>query len=161
MKKRYFLAAILLVLTLLACCAVALADDDVPPPELISDDPNFSIVDWRLNVMPLADELKLTRMTAGISKSDSTHVAVRGVTQANKICWYIKGYMTVQQWKNNKWNTYTTAAYTMYNTYEGSRETILAVESGYYYRLIVDHTASDYDGNSVLSGTTTGSILVN
>lgn len=163
MKKRFFLVALLLALTFLACCSVALADNgiEVPPPELISDNPNFSIVDWHLNVMPLADELKLSRMTAGISKHDSTHVAVRGVTQANKTCFYVKGFMTIQQWKDNKWNSYKTAAYTAYNTYEASRDTTIAVDSGYYYRLIIDHTASDYEGNSVLAATTTNSVLVN
>ena len=70
MKKRYFLVALLLMLTFLTCCAVALAEDDVPPPEQISADPNFSMVDWRLDVMPLADELKLVRTTTSISKRD-------------------------------------------------------------------------------------------
>lgn len=163
MKKRYFLVTLLLALAFLACCSMALADDgiEVPPTELISDNPNFSIVDWHLNVMPLADELKLVRKTAGISKYDSTHVAVRGVTQANKTCWHIVGYMGVQQWKDNKWNTYTTASYSVFNTDEGSRETTLSVASGYYYRLVIDHFASDYEGNDVYGTTATNSILVN
>ena len=162
MKKRFFLVALLLALTFLATCAVALADDgiEVPPPEMISDNLNFSIVDWYRDVLPIDDELKLVRMTAAISKYDSTHVYVKGVTQANKTCGHIKGYLGVQQWKNNKWNTYTIASYTAFNTHEASRETTLAVESGYYYRLIVDHFVSA--GKEDVAGTTvTSSILIN
>lgn len=163
MKKRYFFAALLLVLTFLACCSIALADDgiEVPPAELISDNPNFSIVDWHLNVMPLDEALKLTRTTAAISKVDSTHVGVRGVTQTNKTCVYVKGFMTIQQWKNNQWNNYTTASYSSTNTNETSGDTSIAVASGYYYRLIIDHMATDYDGNSVDGSTTTKSVLIN
>ena len=161
MKKRYFLVALLLMLTFLTCCAVALAEDDVPPPEQISVDPNFSMVDWYLNVMPLADELKLVRTTANIYKTDSTHVAVRGVTQTNKTCLYINGYMAIQQWKDNRWNTYTTVSYTNYGANEATGETIVAVASGYYYRLAINHYAFDSDGNTVSSTVATASILVN
>lgn len=162
MKKRYFLVALLLALAFLACFSVALADDgiEVPPTELISDNPNFSIVDWHLNVMPLDEELKLIRMTAAISKVDSTHVYVRGVTQANKICYHISGYMTVQQWKNNKWNTYTTASYVTYGGDEATGTGTLSVASGYYYRLVVGHFANHTE-DSVSASTTTQSILVN
>lgn len=161
MKKRYFLAAILLVLTLLACCAVALADDDVPPPELISDDPNFSIVDWRLNVMPLVDELILTRVTAAISKVDSTHIYVKGITQANIACGIIGGTMTIQQWKNNQWNKYTTISFKAYGSNEVTGATTVEVASGYYYRLAIGHYANHSDGTNAYGATTTKSILVN
>ena len=116
MKKRYFLVALLLALTFLTCCAAALADDDVPPPEQISANPNFSMVDWYLDVMPLADDLKITRTTIGISRIDSTHVGVRSVTEANQICCYVRGYLGVQQWKDNQWITYKTASYRKINT---------------------------------------------
>ena len=162
MKKRYLLVALLLALAFLASCSVALADDgiDVPPVELISDNPNFSIVDWHLNVMPLADELKLTRMTASISKSDSSHVYVKGVTEANKICYRIGGYMTIQQWKDNQWNKYTTASYHAYDTSEASGSGTLSVASGYYYRVIIDHQGSA-SGGTASGVTTTKSVLVN
>lgn len=162
MKKRYFLVALLLALAFLACCSMALADDgiEVPPTELISDNPNFSIVDWHLNVMPLADELELTRMTAGISRSDSTHVSVRGVTQANKTCIQVGGYMTIQQWKNNQWNKYTTASFKAYGTNEAEGIGTLAVTSGYYYRLKINHYANHDDG-SAYGTLITNSVLVN
>lgn len=162
MKKRYLLVALLLVLAFLASCSVALADDgiEVPPVELISDNPNFSIVDWHLNVMPLDEELKLTRMTASISKSDSSHVYVKGVTQASKSCYRIGGYMTIQQWKDNKWNTYTTANFTDGNTNEASGSGTLSVATGYYYRLIINHYANHSEGN-VYGTTNTSSVLVN
>lgn len=158
MKKRYFLVALLL--TFLTCCAVALAEDDVPPPEQISADPNFSMVDWRLDVMTLADELKIMRATASISKTDSTHVYVRGVTQANQICWRIGGYMTIQQWKNNEWNTYTTISYTAYEEEDITGAKTVAVPSGYYYRLMINHYANGDDGDAYVTSITT-SLLVN
>lgn len=162
MKKRYFLVALLLALAFLACCSLALADDgiEVPPTELISDNPNFSIVDWHLNVMPLADELKLTRMTAAISKVDSTNIFVRGVTQANKVCGIVSGFMTIQQWKNNTWNRYTTASYTAYETDEATGSGTLSVASGYYYRLVIHHSANHNDGHNTYGVTTTESVQV-
>ena len=159
MKKRYFLAALLLTLTFLTCCAVALADNDVPPPEQISDDLNFSLVDWYLDVMPMADDLKITRATTGIYRLDSTHIGLRGVTQTNKICAHIKGYMVVQQWKNNQWNKYTSASYSVFGKAEGSGEFSISVESGYYYRLVMDHYALDYEGNNAFKGLTTEAVL--
>ena len=160
MKKRYFLAAILLVLTLLACCSMALADDDVPPPDLISDNPNFSSLEWRLNVMPLDEDVKLTYMSASISKADSTHVFVKGMTQANKICYRIGGYMTIQQWKNNKWNTYTTVSYSEYGTATATGTATISVATGYYYRVIISHYANHGEDND-LASITTKSVLVN
>lgn len=160
MKKRYFLAALLLALTFLACCSIALADDDVPPPELISENVTFSVVDWHRNVMTIDDELKMTRMTAAISKVDSTHIYVKGVTQANKTCYRIGGYMTIQQWKENKWNYYTSVSYTDYGTHDVTGATTVSVTSGYYYRLIVSHYANHVDGD-VYGTTNTSSILVN
>lgn len=161
MKKRFFLAALFLALTFLACSAVALADDDVPPPEMISENLNFSVVDWHRNVMTLDDALKLVRMTAGISKVDSTHISVRGVTQANKTCWRVGGKMTIQQWKNNQWNYYTMVSYAAYNTNEASDRKSVAVTSGYYYRVVNDHYANHADGTNVYGVTTTNSVLVN
>lgn len=160
MKKRSFLVALLLALLFVACCAVALADEDVPPPEQISEDLTFSIVDWYREVMPLDEELKLTRLTASISKSDSSHVAVRGITQASKICWRIGGKMTIQQWKNNQWNYYTSASYYAFETNEATGEGILPVATGYYYRLVIDHYANHDEGN-VYATQTTKSVLVN
>ena len=160
MKKRFFLAALLLTLALLACCSMALADDDVPPAEMISENLHFSSVEWHRDVMTIAsDELTLSRTTGSISKKDSTHVAVRGVTQANAICYLIGAKMTVQRWKDNKWNYYTSASYSDCSTNMVSGDGVLAVESGYYYRLVVDHYA--HSDGSAYGTTTTKSVLVN
>lgn len=160
MNKRFFLAALLLTLALLACCSVALAVDDVPPAEMISDNPNFSSVEWYQDVMPLADEeFGLSRTTASISKSDSTHVAIRGVTQANAICYLIGGTMVVQRWKDNQWNYYTSASYKDRSTNKVSGDIVLAVESGYYYRLVLNHYAH-HDNDSAYAVSTTYSVLV-
>lgn len=157
MKKRFFLVALLLALL---TCSMALADGDVPPPDQISDNPHFSIVEWHRSVMTLDDAVKLTRTTTEISDVDSTHIYVRGVTQANKICWKIGGFMTIEQWKNNKWNTYTTLSYSAYNKTEATGEKTVTVASGYHYRLVIDHYA-DYDGKDEATSTkTTDSILV-
>ena len=160
MKKRFFLVTLLLMLALLACCSVALADDDVPPAEMISDNLHFSCVEWHRDVMTIADDaFALTRATASISKKDSTHVAVRGVTQANDICYLIGGSMTVQRWKDNKWNYYTSASYNDRSTNKVTGEFTLTVESGYYYRLVVDHYAHSNSG-SAYGTSTTNSVLV-
>lgn len=160
MKNRFSLVAFLLALMLLAGCAVALAEEDIPPANQISENLTFSLVEWYRDVMPLDDTLKLTRMTAAISKVDSTHVAIRGVTQANMSCILVGGYMTIQQWKNNQWNTYTTVSFKAYGTNEAEAEITKPVASGYYYRLTIAHYA-DVEGASVSGGTITKSVLVN
>lgn len=160
MKKRFFLVAFLLAVTFVACCSLALADDNVPPPELISENLTFSSVDWHRSVMTISDELEIVRMTASISKSDSTHVAIRAVTAVNKTCGMVGGQAVVQQWKNNKWNTYHTTTYTAFTTTEASVENIVAVESGYYYRLAIDHFAQ-HVSESASGFNSTKSILVN
>lgn len=162
MKKRFFLVALLLALAFLACCAVALADDgiEVPPTELISENVTFSLVEWHENVMTIDDELKLMLVSAGISKYNSTNVAVRVVAQANKTCVYVGGHVGVQRWKDNKWNNYNTATFTRPNTNEASLEKLVSVESGYYYRLVFASFAH-YGVEDVNRTVTTKSVLVN
>lgn len=162
MKKWFLLVALFLTLAFLACCSMALADDgiEVPPAELISENVTFSLVDWHMNVMPIDEELKLTRMTAGITKLDSTHISVRGVTQTNKSCSMLGGYITVQQWKNNTWNNYDNASYKGYGTNQAEGIGTRTVTAGYYYRIVIDHYAIGDEGN--IYGTSyTKSILVN
>lgn len=162
MKKRFFLVALLLALAFLACGSVALADDgiEVPPTELISENVNFSLVEWHMNVMPIDDELKLMLVSAGISKYDSTHVSFRVIAQANKTCIFVGGHATVQQWKDNKWNNYNRTTFTAPNSYEAILEKIVSVESGYYYRLGFSSFAQ-CGLEDVNRTVTTKSILVN
>ena len=156
MKKRYFLV----ILILLASCAIALADEDVPPPMLISENPDFSIVDWYRSVMPFDDELTLVRLTSSISKSDSTHVSIHAVTQANKNGYPIGGSMVVQQWKDNKWNNYYTTTYSERGTSRITADDRVTVASGYYYRLVVEH-AVHYFSEHAYETRMTSSIFVN
>lgn len=162
MKKRFLFTALLMVMVLMASCAVALADDDVPPPELISDNPFFSTYEWRRTVMPFAvdDPLTFTQVTAGISKYSSSSVYVRGVSETNKVVSTLGVILYVEQWKDNKWNSYSMTSFTEYDTYSMSGSKVVDVESGYYYRLVVKHRAIGL-GEHAFDVTNTKSILVN
>ena len=142
MKKRFLFAALLLVVMLVASCAYALADADVPPPSQISDNPDFSICEWNRTIAPYtSDELKITRVVSSITKLSSSSIYIRGVTDANKLCDVVGVFMYVEQWKNSKWNTYTTVSYSEFDAYTAEGIKVVNVDSGYYYRVVVEHRA--------------------
>lgn len=161
MKKRFLFTGFLLIVMLMASCIVALADDDVPPQDLISDNPNFSTYEWRRTIMPYAsDKLEITRVVSSIIKNSSTSVYIRGVTEVNKQCSIVGAILYVEQWKDNKWNSYRTLSYTDYNCYAIDAENNITVDSGYYYRLVVQHRAITL-GESADQVTYTKSLYVN
>ena len=161
MKKRFLLTALMLVVMLVASCASALADEDAPPPSQISENPNFSIYEWNRTIMPYAsDELTITRTVASITKLSSTSIYVRGVTETNRQCSVVTVMLYVEQWKDNKWNSYASRTVSDFNSYTATATKVVDVEPGYYYRLVVQHRAI-YGLEHVYDLTNTNSIYVN
>lgn len=154
--KKYFSIALLLTLLMTLVCVSALADD-VPPASEISENPNCAETEW---YNPLRDDdFKISYTSSGISKKSSTQVSISATTETNKKAYDIGGTMVVQQWKNNKWNNYYSVGFYGADKTSHSGSATVTVESGYYYRLKVSHTASMV-GASASATSTTKSILV-
>lgn len=149
--KKYFSIALLLTLLMTLVCVSALADD-VPPASEISEDPNCAETEW---YNPLRDDdFKITYVSSGISKNSSTSIQASATTETNKKAANIGGTITVQQWKNNKWNKYHTIGFFGFDSSSYSISKPVTVESGYYYRLSVSHTATNLNDSSAASSTT-------
>lgn len=149
--KKYFSVALLLTLLMTLVCVSALADD-VPPASEISENPNCAETEW-YNLLR-DDDFKLTYVSSGISKTSSTSITATATTESNKKASNIGGTITVQQWKNNKWNKYHTIGFWDSGTSSNSISKPVTVESGYYYRLSVTHSASTLTESAAASSTT-------
>ncbi|MDO5297902.1 MAG: hypothetical protein Q4F18_00635 [Clostridia bacterium] len=155
--KKYFSIALLLTLLMTLVCVSALADD-VPPASEISENPNCAETEW---YNPLRDDdFKINYVSSGISKESSTSIKATATTETNQKASDIGGTITVQRWKDNKWNKYYTIGFYGYNTSSYSVSKSVTVESGYYYRLSVYHSAS-ITGSSSAVTSTTKSVYVN
>lgn len=155
--KKYFSVALLLTLLMTLVCVSALADD-VPPASEISENPNCAETEW---YNPLRDDdFKLTYVSSGISKTSSTSITASATTEANEKAASIGGTITVQQWKDNKWNPYKTVGFWGSDVASFSTSKSVTVESGYYYRLSVYHSAKNL-GNISAATSVTKSIYVN
>lgn len=142
MKKWMAMVAVF-VLALLALCSVALADDMLPTGEM-SEDPNSSTVVW--HNLERSDEFKLVMGLAQLDKRSSTSAYIYGYTEANEKASTIGGTVTLQQWKNNKWNNYFTLSFNAYDSLSAKGSTVVTVDSGYYYRVVTTHRAMSYAG---------------
>lgn len=155
--KKYFSVALLLTLLMTLVCVSALADD-VPPASEISENPNCAETEW---YNPLrSSDFEITYVFSGISKTSSTSIKASATTETNQKAANIGGTITVQRWKDNKWNKYYTIGFFGSDTTSYSVSKPVTVESGYYYRLSVYHTASIL-GDSDAASSTTKSLFVN
>ena len=168
MKKTTLIA---LVITLLCCnLGNALASNiEVPPQGQISSNPNHAEAYW-FNQIEVGnndgvmytgqDGLMLVMAHSSITKSGSASVKVQAETEANITSIEIGGTIYIQQWKNNKWNTYETIVFEKENRDSASVSQIVSVQRGYYYRVKVVHMARTL--YSFKTGhTTTTSVLIN
>lgn len=107
MKK--VLALVLSLVLMLGGNAVALAENEqsLPPLNEISSNPNSATFTWHKDVSTQDVEKKEICFTrTGISKLSSTSVSISQTTQTNATAGVIEGYMFVQRWYNNKWESY-------------------------------------------------------
>lgn len=162
MKK---IAVFLLALTLMMTNVGTLLADTVsaPPASQISADLNYASVEKTYGITDESGtrgkpSIVFTR--AGISKSSSTSVVITATTESNIVSEKIGGQMTVQRWINNSWNTYKTTSFWSYNTSRATASKSVSVPSGYYYRLVVMHVATNVDGTSS-KASITRSVLAN
>ncbi len=162
MKK--ITAFILVLVLLLTACLTAFADTpSVPPVEQISADPNHAEFIWRAPIMTrdVITEKKIIYTHTGISKLNSTSVAITALTETTVKADTVFVNMVVQRWDNNKWNNYSSENYLALETSSYRAETSKGVEPGYYYRLAVSHVATFTDATVSAINTYTKSIYVN
>lgn len=148
--KKYFSIALLLTLLMTLVCVSALADD-VPPASEISEDPNCAETEWYNPTR--SDDFKITVVSSSISKTSSTSIKASASTETNQTAGKIGGTIVVQQWKNNKWNKYYTINFSGSGT-SCSKSSSVTVDSGYYYRLHVYHSASTASSSAGVYSTT-------
>ena len=162
MKK---IVVILLTLVLMMTnLGTVLADTvSAPPANQISANLNYASVEKTYGITDESGtrgKPSIVLVRASISKSSSTSVTIAATTESNITSLKIGGHMSIEQWKNNAWITYKTTAFWEYNTYRATKSKTFTVPSGYYYRLVVSHIASNSDGTSS-KASTTNSVLVN
>lgn len=135
--KRFFSVCLTLVLLFsFGCSAMAL---EVPPPDQIADDLVSDHGEW-FNPFRSAD-FAISYTSYGIEKKSSTSVFVAGTTRTNETADVVRVLITVQQWKNNRWNNYDSISNRAYGANECKHSGTIAVDSGYYYRVHVTHEA--------------------
>lgn len=162
MKK--VLALVLSLVLILGGSAAALAEtaQSIPPLSQISSNPNSATFTWRSDVSTQDVEKKEICYTrTGISKLSSTSVSISQTTETNATAGAIEGWMFVQRWYNNKWESYTSFYFSKCATTKCETAHIVSVESGYYYRLAVSHVALFDDGQVSSCDTYTKSVFVN
>lgn len=151
--KKLFTVLFLLASLVAMSCLPAFAQVELPPADQISDNPNEASVEWRDKTR--SDEFKITYTYASISKASSTSVYVSATTEANSTATVIGGTMYIQQWKDNKWNSYKTLNFINYDSYTSSYSDTVTVDSNYSYRLVVSHSAFKAGDSSYAKSTTT------
>lgn len=158
MKK---MLAFLLTLTLLLTNLGAVLAETVsaPPASQISVNPNYTSVEKYFPAVNNAKDFAIDYVRSGISKKSSSSISATAVTETNTTASKIGGTIYVQQWKNNAWTNYTSRSFWAYDTARASTLKTISVETGYYYRLKVYHTAIGNPGLVQVVSTTT-SILV-
>lgn len=159
MKK---MLAVLLTLTLMLTNLGAVLAETVsaPPANQISANPDYAKVEMSFPEADNTRTLAISYVTSAIGEKSSSSISASAVTETNTTASKIGGTIYIQQWKNNAWTNYTSRSFWVYNTDRASTIKTVSVESGYYYRLKVYHTAIDDTGMAQAVSTTT-SILVN
>jgi hypothetical protein len=161
--KKIVVILLTLILTMTNLGTVLADSISAPPASQISNNPNYASVERKYSVLSetgIRGKPTITLTRASIGKSSSTSITISAITESDITSLKIGGHMGVQRWINNSWSTYQTTAFWAYNTYRATSTKTITVPSGYYYRLVVTHVASNSDGTSSKTSTTT-SVLVN
>lgn len=158
MKKMLtFLLTLTLLLTNLG--AVLAESISAPPANQISANPNYASVEKYFPEAGDTRDFAIDYVRAALSKNSSSSISITAVTETNTIAVRLGGTIYVQQWKNNGWQNFGSTSFWDYDTTRAYTHKSVSVESGYYYRLKVYHTATDNTGTVQVVSTTT-SLLV-
>lgn len=153
--KRFI--SVCLALTLLfACCGIAFAVE-APPADQIASNLTSDSGEW-FNLLRSSD-FAINYTSYSFQKSSSTSVFSAGTTETNQTADSVRVLITVQQWKNNKWNNYSSTSNRTYNSNACSHSKTITVITGYYYRIHVTHSAT-LDGTAVSKDSYSKSVMV-
>lgn len=161
--KKIVVILLALILTMTNLGTVLADTVSTPPVNQISANPNFAIVERTYAITDVSGtrgKPSIVYTRAGISKSSSTSVAITATTESNIVSEKIGAQMSVQRWINNSWSTYKTTSAWSYNTTRATASKTISVQTGYYYRLVVMHIATNVDGTSSKTSITS-SVFVN
>ena len=154
MKKTILIVLVALVAIMLSM-TVGLAD--TPPANEISPNLSSAFTSWT-NPMR-SSGLTITYVEAGISVTGSG-LYLHGVTETNIEAMDVGGVATIQRWENNTWNTYKQVRFAAVFACSATLDRTVSVESGYYYRMVLTHTAEDEEIMKYCTSTTR-SVYVN
>lgn len=128
---------------LLICMMIpaAYADASMPPADQISPDLTHASYSWR-NTARMTDEYTITYVESGISPV-SGGLFISATTEASMVVDTIGGVISIERWENGGWRTYYQAYFEDYGTYQCEVNCTINAQSGYYYRLVVSHTAEN------------------
>lgn len=126
---------------LLICMMIpaAYADASMPPADQISPDLTHASYSWRNPAR--STDYTITYVESGIS-AVSGGLFVSAVTEVDENIDTVGGVITIQRWENGGWSTYYQAYFENYDTYHCEVNRTISAASGYYYRLVVSHTAA-------------------
>ncbi|MBQ3486489.1 MAG: hypothetical protein IJA77_13410 [Clostridia bacterium] len=143
---------------LLICMMIptAYADASMPPADQISPDLTHASYSWR-NPARSAD-YTITYVESGISAL-SGGLYLYGCTEADCIVDAIGGIVDVERWEDGQWKTYMQAYFEDYGKDSCELSYTMSVEGGYYYRLVITHTA-EKDVDILMITSTTKSVYV-
>lgn len=161
--KKTLICMLVFVLMFTNLSSILAEPVSAPPANQISANPDFAEVEWMLSSEREVGNRgapTIVYLEATIGKSSSTSITISAETDTDIVCAFIGGHVTVQRWINNSWDTYYSYSFWDYNKAIGTTTRTVTVASGYYYRLVVAHVASNADGTVGKQSTTT-SILVN
>lgn len=128
---------------LLICMMIpaAYADASMPPADQISPDLTHASYSWR-NPARSTDEYTITYVECGISPV-SGGLFISAVTEASRSIDNVGGVATVERWENGSWEVYYQGYFGALDSDRGEMNRTITAESGYYYRLVISHTAED------------------
>ncbi len=137
MKKKIISLLLAIMILCMAVPALASAEEhkiEVPPADEIAPEGTTMV-----------EAVSLTRgnLTGGGSflKLSSTSAQCHGYSKITTSNSNLKVILYLQQYKNGTWNTYKSISKTIEGT-EVALTKVYDVQSGYYYRLQVEHKAS-------------------
>ena len=154
--KRFI--SVCLTLTLLfVCCGVAFAVE-APPVDQIASNLTGDNGEW-FNLLR-SSGFAINYTSYSFQKASSTSVFAAGRTETNQTADSVRVLITVQQWKNNNWNNYTSTSNRTYNSTVCSHSKTITVTSGYYYRIHITHSAT-LNGTVISTNSYSKSVMVN
>lgn len=144
---------------LLICMMIptAYADASMPPADQISPDLTHASYSWRNPAR--STDYTITYVESGIS-AVSGGLYLYGYTEADRDVDAVGGVAVVERWENGQWKRYYAIGFENYETDCCELSYVLSVDGGYYYRLVITHTA-EVGTDLLMITSTTQSIYVN